>query len=167
MRCPACDHENLPGEDLCVDCGMDLAGLDVRAWGVDPEDPLLATKLRDIPLKEPLVLRPHDTVAKAIAAMRARHLGCAFVEEDGAGLVGVFTERDFAVRVASRGRDPERARLEEVMTTGLVTLQRDDPVSWALHRTGIDGFRHIPVMDGDRLHGCLSSRAVLQLLLDS
>jgi len=32
---------------------------------------------------------------------------------------------------------------------------------------GIDGFRHLPVMDGDRLHGFLSSRTVLKLLLDS
>jgi CBS domain-containing protein len=146
---------------------MDLAGLDVRAWGVDPQDPLLATPLGELPLKEPLVLAPGDRVAQAIAAMRERHVGCVFVEEDGAGLVGVFTERDFAVRVASRGRDPERARLEEVMTTGIVTLRRGDPVSWALHHMGIDGFRHIPVMDGDRLLGFLSSRSVLQLLLDS
>jgi len=167
MQCPACDHENLPGEDLCVECGMDLAGLDVQAWGVDPEDPLLAIPLGELPLAEPLVLGPQVTVAEAVARMRERHVGCAFVEEDGAGPVGVFTERDVAVRVVSRGRDPQRARLEEVMTTGLVTLRRDDPLAWALHRMGIDGFRHIPVMDGDRLHGVLSSRSVLKLLLDS
>ena len=167
MRCPACDHENIPGEDLCSECGMDLAGLDVQAWGVDPKDPLLATPLAELPLKKPLVLGPDSTVAEAVGLMCERHEGCVFVETDADGLVGVFTERDVAVRVAPRGRDPEQTRLREVMTAGPVVLQRDDPVSWALHRMGVDGFRHIPVLDGERLHGFLSSRTVLKLLLDS
>ncbi len=42
MRCPTCAEDNLPGEDLCQNCGMDLAGLDVTAWGLDPGDPVLA-----------------------------------------------------------------------------------------------------------------------------
>ena len=146
---------------------MDLAGLDVQAWGVDPKDPLLATPLSELPLKKPLVLGPGSSVAEAVGLMRERHEGCVLVEQEGAGLIGVFTERDVVVRVASRGRDPEQTRLEEVMTADPVVLQRDDPVSWALHRMGIDGVRHIPVLDGDRLHGFLSMRTVLKLLLDS
>ncbi len=146
---------------------MDLAGLDVQAWGVDPKDPLLATPLSELPLKKPLVLGPGSSVAEAVSLMRERHEGCVFVEQEGARLIGVFTERDVAVRVASRGRDPEQTRLEEVMTADPVVLQRDDPISWALHRMGIDGVRHIPVLDGDRLHGFLSMRTVLKLLLDS
>lgn len=167
MRCPACDHENIPGEDLCAACGMDLAGLDVQAWGVDPQDPLLSTPLSELPLKVPLVLGPRGSVAEAVGLMRERREGCVFIEQDGAGLIGVFTERDFAVRVASRGRDPDQTRLEDVMTANPMVLQLDDPVAWALHRMGIDGFRHIPVLDGDRFHGFLSSRTVLRLLLDS
>jgi len=146
---------------------MDLAGLDVQVWGVDPKDPLLVTPLAELPLKKPLVLGPASSVSEAVKLMRERHEGCVFVEKEGAGLIGVFTERDVVVRVASRGRDPEQTSLQEVMTAGPVVLQRDDPISWALHRMGIDGFRHIPVLDGNRLHGFLSSRTVLKLLLDS
>ena len=167
MRCPACEHENIPGDDLCAECGMDLAGLDVRVWGVDPEDPLLATPLDELPLKEPLVLGSGSSVAEAVRLMREHHEGCVFVAKEGAELIGVFTERDVVVRVAARGRDPEQTRLQEVMTAGPVVLQRDDPLSWALHRMGIDGFRHVPVLDGKRLHGFLSSRTVLKALLDS
>lgn len=145
---------------------MDLAGLDVPVWGVDPAEPLLATPLAKLALKKPLVLGASDSVAAAIQLMREHQEGCIFVEEDER-LIGVFTERDVAVRIAARGRDPERTRLQEVMTTGPVTLQRDDPLSWALHRMGIDGFRHVPVVDGQRLQGFLSSRTVLKLLLDS
>ena len=55
MLCPSCDHDNIAGADLCASCGMDLAGLDVQAWGVDPKDPLLTRTLEDVPLKEPIV----------------------------------------------------------------------------------------------------------------
>ncbi|NIM01829.1 MAG: CBS domain-containing protein [Acidobacteria bacterium] len=167
MRCPACDHENIPGEDLCADCGMDLAGLDVQVWGVDPEDPLLAKPLAELPLNKPLTLGSTCSVAEAIELMRENHAGCVFVESKEQELVGVFTERDVTVRIASRGRDPEQTRLGEVMTSGPVVLQRDDPISWALHRMGIDGYRQVPVVDGERIRGVLSSRTVLQLLLDS
>ncbi|NIM61694.1 MAG: CBS domain-containing protein, partial [Acidobacteria bacterium] len=106
MLCPACDHENIPGDDLCTECGMDLAGLDVQVWGVDPEDPLLASQLKDLPLKKPLVLNTTCTVSEAVERMREHRQGAVFVENERNGLIGVFTERDVAVRVASRGRDP-------------------------------------------------------------
>jgi CBS domain-containing protein len=164
MRCPACDHENIPGVDLCAECGLDLAGLDVVASGVDPEDPLLTTPLASLPLKQPLVFSPDDTVASAIELMRERHEGCVFIEDEQARLVGVVTERDVATRIAVRGRNPAETRLEEVMTWNPVTLQQNDPLAWALHRMGVDGHRHLPVVDEGRLVGFLSIRIVLQAL---
>lgn len=167
MRCPACDHDNIAGVDLCADCGMDLAGLDVKAWGVDPEDPLLAAPLGELPLKAPPMLAPTATVSEAITLMRDRNEGCVFVCNEANELVGVFTERDVTVRIAARGRDPGQTRVEEVMTHQPLTLRVADPLAWALHRMGVDGHRHIPVLEGSRLEGFLSSRTVLQLFLDS
>ncbi len=167
MRCPACDHDNIPGEDLCENCGLDLAGLDVKAWGVDPEDPLLAAPLASLPLKEPLVLPPSATVTKAIDLMKHRHEGCVFIEDGQGRVLGVLTERDVTVRVAAPGRDPGQACLEEVMTQRPVALQKDDPLAWALHRMGVDGHRHLPVLDDERLIGFLSIRTVLRVFLEA
>lgn len=166
MRCPACDHENIQGVDLCAECGMDLAGLDVKAWGVDPADPVLAATLRELPLKPPSVLGPDARVSEAIKLMRECHEGCIFVCREKGELVGVFTERDVTARIAARGRDPERTRLAEVMTRKPLTLAAGDPLAWALHRMGVDGHRHIPVLDDGRLVGFLSSRIVLKRLAD-
>jgi CBS domain-containing protein len=164
--CPACDHDNLPGEDVCAECDMDLAGLDVSVWGVDPCDPLVSVPLREIPLKAPLLLGPDATVSQAIALMTSRGEGCVFVEGPDHELIGVLTERDVTSRVAARGRDPEDTRLEQVMTPNPVTLRKDDPLAWALHRMGVDGHRHLPVLDDQRLIGFLSVRSVLRLFLE-
>jgi len=164
MRCPACDHENLPGADLCANCMLDLAGLDVAHWDVDPRDPLLLTPLGRLPLKRALELRAEDTVAAAIRRMGEAHEGCVFVLDDSARVIGVVTERDVVSRVAARGRDPQRTRLDEVMTWDPVTLQSSDPLAWALHRMGVDGYRHLAVVEEGRLVGFLSVRAVLRTL---
>ena len=167
MRCPACDHDNIPGEDLCGNCGLDLAGLDVGAWGVSPEDPLLGVPIGDLPLKQPLVLAPEASVTEAIELMQERHEGCVFVEDEKAQLVGIVGEREITVRVAAPGRDPAETRLEDVMTRHPVVLDKKDALAWALHRMGVDGHRHLVVADEDQPVGFLSIRTVLRVLLDA
>jgi CBS domain-containing protein len=165
MLCPACEHDNVAGADLCESCGLDLAGLDVRAWAVDPEEPQLALRLGQLPLRPPITLPPGATVAEAVVAMRQRHEGCVFVLDEADALAGVFTERDLVARVVAKGRDPAETRLEDVMTPRPVALRAEDPLAWALHRMGVDGYRHLPVVDGTRLVGFLSARTVLEALL--
>ncbi len=166
MRCPACDRDNLPGAELCEECGLDLAGLDVKAWGVDPDDPVLTAPVSSLPLKQPLALPPSATAAEAIALMADRHEGCVFATDERGRLLGVFTERDVASRIAAAGKDPSRVRLEQVMTRHPAALHGTDPLAWALHRMGVDGHRHLPVVEGERLVAFLSIRTVLRALLD-
>ena len=166
MHCPDCDHDNISGDDQCANCGLDLAGLDVRAWGVNPRDPVLTRSLAELPLKEPLLLGPEATVAEAIDLLAERHEGCVFVVE-GTKLVGVFTERDVVLRVAAGGRDPGSVAIGEVMTPRPFALRRDDELAFALHRMGFDGYRHIPVLEHDVVVGFLSMRTVLHALVDA
>ena len=165
MLCPSCDHDNIPGTDLCEHCGLDLAGLDIEAVGVDDDDPLLKTKLGSLPLKEPVVLGPTATVREAIALLNERQEGCLFVLEPDGALVGVVTEHDITTRVAAPGRDPRKIKLEDIMTPNPVSLEVADPFAWALHRMGVDGHRHLPVLRDGELCGFLSSRTVLEQLL--
>lgn len=166
MRCPACDHDNIPGNDLCAGCGLDLVGLDVQAWGVTPRDPLLTLPLAELPLKEPLILGTEASVTDAIRLMKDRHEGCVFILEEDR-LVGVFSERDVCTRVAAPGRDPEKTHLREVMTPNPLALEKADVLAWALHRMGVDGYRHIPVLEHEQLIGFLSMRTVLKVLAEA
>ena len=164
MLCPTCDADNIAGEDLCQNCGMDLAGLEAEAWGLDAKDPVLARPLVDLPLKDPIVLPATATVSEAIELMQARSEGCVLVNDDKGKLSGIVTEHDVTTRVAARGRDPSRTQLEKVMTPNPVTLQKNDPLAWAMHRMGVDGYRHLPVLDEQKVVGFLSIRTVLRVL---
>lgn len=166
MQCPTCDHDNIPGADQCAHCDMDLAGLDVVAWRLDPDDALLARPLGGLGLKTPLELSYDSTASEAMQLMRERREGCVFVMGDAGELLGIVTEQDLAARVAAPGRDPALARLGEIMTPDPVCLQVADPLAWALHRMGVDGLRHLPVMSEGKLRGFLSARTVLKVLVE-
>jgi len=167
MICPACEHDNIAGVDQCANCGTDLAGLEAPRWDLDAEDALLARPLRELPLKQPLVVAPQAPVAEAIELMRDRREGCVFVEDERHELIGVVTERDISARVVVRGRDPRTTPVERVMTRDPVKMFADDPLAFAMHRMGVDGHRHLPVLDDGRLIGFLSARGVLRTLLDA
>jgi len=76
----------------------------------------------------------------------------------GTALVGIFTERDVMSRVVAAGRDPLTTLVAAVMTRDPATISPDRPVIHALHIMDEGGFRHLPVLDRNRLVGMMSIR---------
>lgn len=107
-----------------------------------------------------------DTVAHAATLMAESPTGCVLITDAGL-LVGIFTERDFLMRVAAGGRDPERTPLGDVMTSGPETLHADDQIYYAINRMAVGGYRHVPVLDrADKPVGVLAVRDVVEHLTE-
>ncbi len=100
---------------------------------------------------------PDAVVSEVADAMAKRRFGAVPVVENGK-LVGIFTERDVLVRVVAARKDPETTRLGEVMTANPDTVKSSDAVLHALELMNQHGYRHLPVVDGDRLIGVVSIR---------
>ena len=65
----------------------------------------------------------------------------------------------------ARGRTRHFARVEQFMTTDILTVQEDDPIQLVAHLMDYKGIRHVPVEDGERrLVGMISYRSLLRLL---
>src|SRR5258706_4409086 len=104
-----------------------------------------------------VTLAPQTTVREAAKLMTERKIGAIMVVESGK-LVGIFSERDVLGRVVARGLDPDKTTLRETMTANPVTAGPDDPPASALPMIAQRGFRHLPVVDGDRIVGMVSIR---------
>jgi CBS domain-containing protein len=102
------------------------------------------------------------TVAEAVHAMAAHNVGIVAVVE-GDKLVGVFSERDVVRRVVSKGLDPERTRVEEVMTTELVVADADEDYQSAIRKMDQANIRHLPVVSGGHLLSMLSIRDLIRV----
>ena len=106
---------------------------------------------------EPLVGRKADTVRSATAQM-AEHACSSILICEGEKLEGIFTERDLLVRVVAAGLDPDQVKLGEVMTPDPDTIDSGEPVIEAIRRMDEFSYRHLPVVDGDKVLGVVSLR---------
>jgi citrate synthase len=104
---------------------------------------------------------PDQTVAEAAARMRDRGVGSVVVV-DGDRVIGILTERDL-VRWGAAGVDPGASKVAEWMTADPDVVSPDTPVQEAYDSLASHGYRHIPVVDGERLAGIVSSRDLLRI----
>jgi CBS domain-containing protein len=106
--------------------------------------------------REPVSLPPDASVAEACRAMRLHRIGAVLVTDEAGRLVGIFTGRDAVCRMLAEGRDAHATPLRAVMTARPVTLGPGVRASEALRLMHDSGFRHIPVVEGERLLGIVS-----------
>ena len=114
------------------------------------------TTVGEIMSKDLITVDPMATVAEAATIMGEHHAGSALVL-DGETLSGIFTERDI-VRALGEHFDAAGHPVSHWMTRNPVTIGPDADVHDALERMLAGGFRHLPVMDGDRVVGLVSMR---------
>jgi CBS domain-containing protein len=106
---------------------------------------------------EPLVGKPGDTV-RAAAKEMAEHACSSILICEGSKLVGIFTERDLLARVVAEGLDPDRTKLDEVMSADPDRIEGGEPVIEAIRRMDEFNYRHLPVMEKERVLGVVSLR---------
>lgn len=95
------------------------------------------------------------TVIEAVRAMNGAKIGSVVVL-DGEIPVGIFTERDVLTRVVDSDRKPAETRVSEVMTRELAVIGPDTQVSEAAVIMTETRCRHLPVVEGGKLHGLVS-----------
>ncbi len=105
-----------------------------------------------------ITVDPSTTVAEAATIMGGKHVGSALVMEDDR-LTGIFTERDI-VRALGEHFDAAGHPVASWMTPNPITIGPDATTEEALDTMLGGGFRHLPVVEGDRVVGMLSLRDV-------
>lgn len=109
-------------------------------------------------------VRPEETVQVAIARMCEENVGSVAVC-DGSRLVGIFTERD-VLRLAGQEGGLGDARIRDVMTTTLVTVDPDDDLLAAARLMGERQIRHLPVVQDGNVLGLVGIRDVMRVLVE-
>jgi CBS domain-containing protein len=89
--------------------------------------------------------------------MSQNGIGAVLVVADGR-LVGVLSERDVLSRVVAEGRDPAKTRVSEVATAPVIGVEKGTRVRECAELIRSKGIRHLPVLEGGRPIGILSSR---------
>ncbi len=98
-----------------------------------------------------------DTPVSELAKMMQKNdIGAVPVGKDDK-LIGMVTDRDIALRVVAKGRDPAKTKAEEIMTKGIIFCRTTETVEDAIHLMDQKKIRRLPVIDDKkRLVGMLS-----------
>jgi CBS domain-containing protein len=103
------------------------------------------------------------SLAAAARQMNGRRVGAALVL-DGERIAGIVTERD-VLRAVAEGRI-EGTSVGDWMTRHPETIEPSDSTSTAATLMIHGGFRHLPVVEGDRVVGIVSIRDLMRVVLD-
>lgn len=101
-------------------------------------------------------IEPGATVTQAAATLSERRIGTLVVSEDGTTPLGILSERDIVRELGKRGTGCMKDRVEELMTSNLVTCTPMDEIVEVLQKMTDGRFRHMPVLDDDELVGLVS-----------
>jgi CBS domain-containing protein len=116
------------------------------------------TTVGDLMTADVLTVAPEDTLGEAAEKMERRGVGSAVVSDFGR-VIGILTERDILHAVAARTHSSD-ARVREWMTRDPLTASQSMPAHEAAHAMLDGGFRHLPVVEGERAVGIVSIRDV-------
>ncbi len=96
-------------------------------------------------------------VFEAMRIMKEKRIG-ALVVTEGATIVGIVTERDYAQKIALRGRASRTTPVRAIMTSPVIHVRPDQTSEDCMVLMGTHHMRHLPVMDGGKLVGMVSIR---------
>jgi CBS domain-containing protein len=116
--------------------------------------------------QNPVTLTSRTSVKKACQVMRDNHVGAILVTDNQGRLVGIFTGRDAVGHVLAEGKDGAGTKLSEVMTATPRTMAPGATAIDAIRLMQDGRFRHVPVVDGDRIVGIVSHGDFRGLELD-
>jgi CBS domain-containing protein len=110
-----------------------------------------------------LTVDPGISLQEAARQMDERHVGAALVLE-GDALRGIVTERDVLRAVA--GGPIEGVFVADWMTPHPETIDASETTRLAASLMIHGGFRHLPVLEGERVVGIVSIRDLMRVTLD-
>ena len=115
---------------------------------------------------EIITVRPNDSVYVALQVMATYNVG-ALPVMSGEGLVGIFSERDYARKVALKGLKSESTEVHEVMTSGVICADLSMSVLDCMQLMSSKKIRHLPLMDQKQLIGILSIGDLVKAIIEA
>jgi CBS domain-containing protein len=95
-------------------------------------------------------IKPDVPVLDALKLLAEKDIGAVLVM-DGPRLVGIFSERDYARKVALKGKSASDTPVSEIMTLDVVCVKPTQTNEDCMALMTDKRARHLPVIDNDRV----------------
>lgn len=109
-------------------------------------------------------IQPEASVYVALERLAEHDIG-ALIVLDGDRLAGILSERDYARKVALRGRTSHELQVRDIMTTAVIVVRPNQTVDECMTLMTERRVRHLPVVDAGRLVGLISIGDVVKAII--
>ncbi len=109
-------------------------------------------------------IAPDATVLEALRLMAEKDVG-ALVVIDGDEMAGIFSERDYARKIALQGKSSRTTPIWAVMTDEVICVSPDLTADKCMVIMTDKRIRHLPVLDDGRLVGIISIGDVVKAIM--
>ena len=104
-----------------------------------------------------ITLTSDASVADAAKIMSDKRIGTIVISDDGGATpAGILSERDIVRELGKQGPSCMAVVVSDMMTKKLITCSPSDTSDSVLGKMTEGRFRHMPVMDGDKMVGLIS-----------
>ena len=104
-----------------------------------------------------ITLTSDASVSDAAKIMSDKRIGTIVISDDGGATpAGILSERDIVRELGAQGPSCMAVGVNEMMTKKLITCSPSDTSDSVLAKMTEGRFRHMPVMDGDKMVGLIS-----------
>lgn len=100
-------------------------------------------------------IAPEASVLEAVRVMAERNIGALLVQ-DGATIVGIVTERDYARKVVLLTRSSRDTPVRDIMTSNVLCVRPGQTSDECMALMTDRRLRHLPVMEDGKLTGLVS-----------
>jgi CBS domain-containing protein len=114
---------------------------------------------------EVYAVAPGDSVIDAIRLMAEKGVGAVLVME-GARLVGIVSERDYARKIVLHGRSSSDTAVGDIMTADVITVGPQHTVEHCMQVVTEHRIRHLPVVEGGEVIGVISIGDLVKAVIE-
>lgn len=105
-----------------------------------------------------------STVYEALELMAEKNIGAVLILE-GDNVVGIFSERDHARRIALKDRSLKQTRIREVMSSPVCYITAGRTIDECMALMTEKRVRHLPVLQDDKLIGMITIGDVVKAII--
>lgn len=113
-----------------------------------------------------ITIEPAANLAAAAKLLSKHRIGAVLICGAGGRLSGILSERDIVRAVSEHGVDALALPVGQVMTRDIETCNEDDLVASIMERMTAGRFRHMPVLNNEKLVGLISIGDVVKQRVD-
>jgi CBS domain-containing protein len=107
-------------------------------------------------IRQIVTMKPTDPVRAAVEMLSKHRIGAVIISRDGAIVDGILSERDIVRALGTRGVASLEQQVQDLMTAEVIACRPDDTAISVMEKMTDGRFRHMPVVEENRMIGVIS-----------